>query len=166
MIWKKQPSEPETYLFENQGRPYGEMRFDAAGEAQATFGKLAFQVHQRGFWTPLPQIQLPDGTVALTARTEHWWGSTQILHCGTRIFKAGWKNDPLAEILIYETDPQYPLLTVGLKTEARQTFTQLQVSDGAYNLHELPFLLAYAWYAFQPASKQGVDDGVAAVLVM
>ncbi|MEO6039657.1 MAG: hypothetical protein ABIQ93_14685 [Saprospiraceae bacterium] len=166
MTWQKDLTTPNTYLFEDQGRPFGQMHFDTAlVDAACVFQGRAFHIRKRGFWSGFPQIVLPDGTVALSARSENWYGSTQILHCGTGVFKGRWQNNALGEFIIFETDRQYPLLAVGLKIKDNQCFTQLTVSDAARKLPELALLLAYAWHSFLPASQQGMDDGGLTVLL-
>lgn len=159
MIWKKNPADPNTYLFEINDQPFGEIRFDAGlTTAECVFGDLRFRIAKKSFWSSTPQIMLPDASVQLTARAEDWYGSTLLLQCGTKLFRASWRNTPLAEIIIYEHDRQYPLLSVGLKTQGWRSFTQLHVRDHAHAVPELPYLLAYAWYAYLPVSKESMDD--------
>ena len=163
MDWKKHPAEPNTYLFEKQGQPFGEIRFNAMlSTAECVFGDLRFRIEKKNFWACAPRIVLPDTSIKLMARSESWHGHTQLLQVGTKIFKARWQNAPSAELIVYEHDRKYPLLSVGLKSRGWRMFTELHVRDEAYAMPELPYLLAYAWYSFLPASKQGMDD----ILVM
>ena len=159
MTCKKHPSDPHTYSFEDQGQPFGEMRFDASlSHADCTFGDLSFRINKKGFWSNSPQIVLPDHSVALFAKSKNWFSTTETLYGGTKNFHIGWQNKPLAELIIFETDRQYPLLAIGLKTEAGYGITRFQVTDVARRLPEFPYLLAYAWSIFLPVSMQGMDD--------
>ncbi len=140
------------------------MRFDASlTRAECTFGNLSFHAGKKGFWSTSIQISLPDGQAALFATTENWFSTTETLHCGTKEFKIRWQNNPLAELIIYETDRKYPLLTIGLKTEGGYAVTRFQVTEAARQLPQFPYLLAYAWCAFLPAS-QGDDVALATLL--
>lgn len=159
MTWKKQPADSNTYLFADRDQPFGEMRFDPTlTAADCSFGDLHFRIYKKGFWATTPQIVLSDGTLLLETRNENWYGSTQLLHCGTKIFKARWQNTPLAELIVYEIDRKHPLLSARLKTEGCETLTDLEISDAVRSLPELPYLLAYIWYSFLPVSAEGMDN--------
>ncbi len=83
---------------------------------------------------------------------------------GTKVFKSRWQNNALGELIVYDLDRQYPLIAAVLKTKGHQVFTQLPVSEAAKALPELPYLLAYAWYTFLPASMQGADNDTLVLL--
>ena len=81
-------------------------------------------------------------------------GMKSFIEVNGRRFGFAYKNDPLAELILYGDDEGQPLIRCGLDTRKNRTAVHF---DGNHSLPDAPhpsLLMALCWYLFLPVAKE------------
>lgn len=68
------------------------------------------------------------------------------------------KNDPLATLMIYDKNPDQPLVSCGLKTDYNNNEAAIALSNNTKGQDNSCLLLGLCWYLFLPVAKENVVE--------
>lgn len=113
-----------------------------------------FFIHQEGFWKNRTVLKNEYGQKIGKLYYEKAHADTGIVEIEDKKFQYTFKNNPLAEIAVYEEGDNKPVVACGLTVKEGQTAVKL-TSGGRFVNEDIQYILfALSWYLFLPIAQE------------
>jgi hypothetical protein len=121
--------------------------------AECTTSKRAFFIHKEGLWKNKTVLKNEYGYKIGQMYYEKWHSDNGIVEIDDKKFRYIYRNNPLAEIAIFNEGETEPLVACGLATVAGQTTVKIN-KDGEFEDADMKYMLfALTWYLFLPVAQ-------------
>lgn len=165
MLWVKTKSKPKLcYALKNGEHSLIEMQINQTKgevEVQIPILKSAFSFKKQSVWNTNLDI-FKDGTLIGSTKSEKWYSNKFILTLNNYEYKYFYRNNPLAEILIYDSKKEEDLLSCGLFVQPEGGVnTEFRMYGAGNKCKDIMLIQAIIWYLFYPiALENTVSDSI------
>ncbi len=122
--------------------------------AECTSAKRAFFIHKEGIWKNRTVLKNEYGYKIGQMYYEKWHSDNGIVEIDDKKFRYLFRNNPLAEIAIFNEGETEPIVACGLATVAGQTTVKIN-QDGDFEDADIKYMLfALTWYLFLPVAQE------------
>ncbi len=126
--------------------------------AECKSSQRAFFIHKEGIWKNKTVLKNEYGYKIGQMYYEKWHADNGIIEIDGRKFRYLYRNNPLAEIAIFNGDETEPVVACGLAAEAGQTTVRVS-QDGDFEDADMKYMLfALTWYLFLPMAQENTVD--------
>jgi hypothetical protein len=122
--------------------------------AECTSAKRAFFIHKEGIWKNRTVLKNEYGYKIGQMYYEKWHSDNGIVEIDDKKFRYLFRNNPLAEIAVFNEGETEPVVACGLATVSGQTTVKIN-HNGEFEDADMKYMLfALTWYLFLPVAQE------------
>jgi hypothetical protein len=126
--------------------------------AECKSSKRAFFIHKEGLWKNKTVLKNEYGYKIGQMHYEKWYADNGTIEIEDRKFRYLYRNNPMAEIAIFNGDETEPVVACGLAAVSGQTTVKVS-QDGDFEDVDMKYMLfALTWYLFLPVAQESTID--------
>jgi hypothetical protein len=126
--------------------------------AECASAKRAFFIHKEGIWKNRTVLKNEYGYKIGQMYYEKWHSDNGIVEIDEKKFRYIFRNNPQAEIAIFNEDETEPVVICGLATVTGQTTVKIN-RDGEFEDADMKYMLfALTWYLFLLTAQENTVD--------